>query len=60
MPRYLLITEGRYLGEEWLNDNVIFVEEDDGTLRPARGDDLLEIDRRFPGLLGDRNLTRLD
>ena len=65
MPRYLIVTEAEYLGgappdrrEAFDGTVMILVEEEDGTLRHAKGADLVEIDRRFPGWLGGRNLTR--
>ena len=39
---------------------MILVEEDDGTLRRAQGDDLVEIDRQYPGYLGGPHLTDRD
>ena len=60
MPRYLIVTEAQYLGGAWLDERMILVEEENGMLRHAEGDDLIEIDRRFPGFLGDRNLTTWD
>ena len=59
MPRYLYITEARYLREEWA-DPMLLVEDDDGTFRRPTGQDLLELDRLFPGFLGDSHLTAPD
>lgn len=36
---------------------MILVENDDGTMRKAEGADLVEIDRQYPGWLGDRYPT---
>ena len=52
MPRYLIVTEAQYLGGAWLDERMILVEEENGMLRHAEGDDLVEIDRRFPRIFG--------
>ena len=64
MPRYLIVTRAFYLRKTWarkghedVEGRMILVEEDDGTLRRAQGADLVEIDRQYPGLLGDPHLT---